>query len=347
VSVILDALRRRHEKGTLPDDGSSQASVRPVPAGLGLTRASSVSRRSQPWIRVIGIVAIVLLSGTWLTLRPASRREVNPPSAVVTRQVPMSQPVALESQVAQAPATGGRGASAAPATAGSDDRVQPPTSNVELTSPNVELRTSNTGSRTPGPVSRPNHFNLALRDQNLGDFARAREHYLAVLAEDELNVEARNNLGLLYHGRGMTDEAITEFRHAIAVNPRYVKARGNLAVALMAAGRLPEARAELRAALDVAPRDVDVLVNMALVERRDQHLERAIELLVKAIAASPEHAVAHYNLAVLYDEHDSLALAFDHYHAFLKHAGPEHASLVAAVQLRVLALESTRDRPGP
>jgi len=69
--------------------------------------------------------------------------------------------------------------------------------------------------------------------------------------------------------------------------------------------------------------------------------------LGKTIAASPEHAVAHYNLAVLYDEHDSLALAFDHYHAFLKHAGPEHASLVAAVQLRVLALESTRDRPGP
>ena len=191
----------------------------------------------------------------------------------------MSQPVAPESQVAQAPATGGRGASAAPATAGSDDRVQPPTSNVELTSPNVELRTSNTGSRTPAPVSRPNNFNLAHPYQNLGDFTRAR--------------------------------------------------------------------AELRAALDVAPRDVDVLVNMALVERRDQHLERAIELLVKAIATSPEHAGAHYNLAVLYDENDSLALAFDHYHAFLKYAGPEHASLVAAVQLRVLALESRRDRPGP
>lgn len=344
MSVILDALRRRREQGTLPDDGSSQPSVRPVPAGLGLTRASSVSRRSQPWIRVIGIVAIVLLSGTWLTLWPASRREVNPSSAV-TRQVPMSQPVAPESQVAQAPATVGRGASAAPATAGSGDRVQPPTSNVELTSPNVELVTSSTGSRDP--VSRPNHFNLARRFQNLGDFTRAREHYLAVLAEDEFNVEARNNLGLLYHGRGMTDEAITEFRHAIAVNPRDVKARGNLAVALVAAGRLPEARAELRAALDVAPRDVDVLVNMALVERRDQHLERAIELLVNALAASPEHAVAHYNLAVLYDEHGSLALAFDHYHAFLKYAGPEHALLVAAVQLRVLALESTRDRPGP
>jgi hypothetical protein len=31
---------------------------------------------------------------------------------------------------------------------------------------------------------------------------------------------------------------------------------------------------------------------------------------------SPEHVVAYYNLAVLYDEHDSLALASDHYHAF-------------------------------
>jgi Flp pilus assembly protein TadD len=84
----------------------------------------------------------------------------------------------------------------------------------------------------------------------------------------------------------------------------------------MTAGRLAEARAELRAALDVAPRTFDMLVNMALVERRDQHLERAIELLINAVAASPEHAVAHYNLAVLYDEHGLLALACDHYRAF-------------------------------
>ena len=292
----------------------------------------------------MGIVAIVLLLGVWIALRLTSSDEGSPSPvpAIVAQPVPLSKPVAPESQAARQPTTEPQAAIATPDRSGSDGGVERRPSNVELTSPNVELRPSNTGFRIPSPTPRPDHFDLALRYQNLGDFERAREQYLAVLAEDELNVEARNNLGLLYHGRGMTSDAIDEFHRAIAVNPRYARARGNLAVALMSAGRLAEARAELRAALDVAPGNVDMLVNMALVEKGDQHLERAIELLVRAVGTSPEHAVAHYNLAVLYEEHDSLALAFDHYNAFLKYAGPEHGSLITDVQRRVLVLESKR-----
>jgi len=160
-----------------------------------------------------------------------------------------------------------------------------------------------------------------------------------VLAENDFNVEARNNLALLYHGRGMTSEAIDQFHRAIQINPRYTKARSNLAVVLTGAGRLAEARAELRAALDIEPRSADLLVNMALVEKADQHAEQAVELLIRALGVSPGHAAAHYNLAVLYEERDSLALAFDHYTAFLKYAGPEHGTLLADVQRRVRAIE--------
>ena len=78
---------------------------------------------------------------------------------------------------------------------------------------------------------------------------------------------------------------------------------------------------------------------MALVEKADQHAEQAVELLIRALGMSPGHAAAHYNLAVLYEERDSLALAFDHYNAFLKYAGPEHGTLLADVQRRVRAIE--------
>jgi tetratricopeptide (TPR) repeat protein len=169
--------------------------------------------------------------------------------------------------------------------------------------------------------------------------SRAREHYLSALADNELNAEARNNLGLLYYSRGMTGEAIDEFRRAIAVNPGYVKAPSNLAVVLTSAGRLAEARAELRVALEVAPHNADLLVNMALVEKADQHPERAIELLIGGVGTLPEHAIAHYNLAILYEEHDSVALAVHHYRAFLKYAGPEHGSALTDVQRRVRLLE--------
>ncbi len=205
--------------------------------------------------------------------------------------------------------------------------------------PDPGSRTLDPGPRVPVPASRVDHFALALRYQNVGDFEHAREHYLAVLAENDFNVEARNNLALLFHGREMTSEAIDQFHRAIQINPRYTKARSNLAVVLTGAGRLAEARAELRAALDIEPRSADLLVNLALVEKADQHSEQAVELLIRALGMSPGHAAAHYNLAVLYEERDALALAFDHYTAFLQYAGPEHGTLLADVQRRVRAIE--------
>ena len=99
-----------------------------------------------------------------------------------------------------------------------------------------------------------------------------------------------------------------------------------------------------RAALDVEPRSADLLVNMALVEKADQRAERAVELLIRALTTSPSHAAAHYNLAVLYEERDSLALAVDHYNAFLKNAGPEHGTLLTDVQRRVRAIEPRLER---
>jgi tetratricopeptide (TPR) repeat protein len=156
-----------------------------------------------------------------------------------------------------------------------------------------------------------------------------------VLAAAPFHVEARNNLGLLYHGRGMTAEAIDQFRQAVLINPRYIKARSNMAVVLTGTGRLAEARAELRAAQAIEPRNVDLLVNKALVDKADGRPEQALELLVRAVAAQPGHAAAHYNLAVLYEERASLALAYDHYRDFLEYAGPEHGSRLGDVQDRL------------
>ena len=133
----------------------------------------------------------------------------------------------------------------------------------------------------------------------------------------QVQVRRSNYNGLLYHRRGLTQEAIEEFRRAIAINADYVKARSNLAVVLLEASRLAEARAELRAAMTVEPRSAEVIVNLALVEHADRHRDEAIELLLRAIEYQPTHAMAHYNVAVLYEEQRALVLAYDHYTEFL------------------------------
>ena len=328
MSVILDALRRRRRESS-----GSQATPRSIPAGLGLTSAvSGVSRHQGRRLKLSALAIPIVLLGVWLGLGFDSNQEPMapaPPATVVVEQPSAKNP---ERQATRAPEPASRVANPEPRIA----NPEPRTSNPESRIPNPEPR-----APRPEPVD---HFALALRFQNLGDFARAREHYLAVLADDEFNVEARNNLGLLYHGHGMASEAIEQFRRAIQINPRYAKARSNLAVVLTSAGRLAEARAELRAALEIDPRNADLLVNLALVEKADRHSEEAVELLLQALGRSPVHAAAHYNLAVLYEERDSLALAFDHYNAFLKYAGPEHGTLLTEVQRRVRAIEPRLQR---
>jgi tetratricopeptide (TPR) repeat protein len=212
---------------------------------------------------------------------------------------------------------------------------QTPTS--QSSPPTVVLRSApGAEKRAPGPEA--NQFDLAVRYYNLGDYDAALKQYRAVLAADRFNVEAYNNLGLLYHRRGSPKEAIEQFRRAIAINAEYPKARNNLAVVLMEAGRLAEARAELRAAMAVEPRSADVIVNLALVENADRHRDEAIALLAGAIGYQPTHAMAHYNVAVLYDEKNAFALAYDHYTQFLKYASPEQGELLSAVQQRLLIL---------
>lgn len=188
-------------------------------------------------------------------------------------------------------------------------------------------------------------FERAVRYQTAGKLDEAAKDYLAAIAQSDGHVEARNNLGLLYRSRGETALAIEQFRRALAIDPRYVTARNHLAVLLIDAGRVADARRELDAGLSLDPRNVDLLVNLALVEKAERHDERAMELLLRALGDRPGHAAAHYNLAVLYDEQRSFALAYDHYTDFLAYAGPEYGAAVADVRRRVQVLAPLLDAP--
>jgi len=367
MSVILDALRRSRKGAATSEPVSHTGAPRQVPAGLGLGGSSSApgSGLRPARTRLLGLGALVVVAlGAWAAIQvarslitnyatppastasfpsvrgtpatpvattPAAPAPVPPPPASVSSGAPMTSPSATAPRTTRLP----RRSSPEPRAPSPEPRAQSPEPKAQ--GPEQKAQSPEPGAQSPtGGV---NHFELAVRYHNLGNYDEALKHYLAVLAADEFNVEARNNLGLLYHRRGLTTEAIDQFRRAIAINPGYVKARSNLAVVLMDAARLPEARAELRAAAVLEPRNADLIVNLALVEKADQHRDLAIELLVRAIGQQPTHGMAHYNVAVLYEEQSALALAYDHYTEFLKYAGPEHGELLSDVQRRLLVLK--------
>src|SRR4029079_10477816 len=102
-------------------------------------------------------------------------------------------------------------------------------------------------------LSRENDLELALYYHRAGDFANALEHYRALLARNELNAQAHNNLGLLYQERNLLQESARELQRAVLIEPRNAAAHNNLGVTLLMEGRGDEAMAEFRSALAVDP----------------------------------------------------------------------------------------------
>lgn len=315
MSVILDALRRgRRANQPVAERPSSAQSGRTVhvPSGLGLGSAPIPNRRPARTPRIVAGALLVVGLGAWGAIQFARSLERPQTAAPVGSSRPATpQPARPASAPASQPS--------AP--------VESPVATAEPPQANLPLR-----------VQGATHFDQAVRHHLAGRVDDAATEYLAAIAADDHRLEAHNNLGLLYRSRGQATDAVDQFRRALALDPKYVKARNDLAAALLDSGRFSEARDEITAALAIDPHNADLLVNLALVEKGERHDERAMELLLSVLGDHRNHAAAHYNLALLYDQRQSLALAYSHYRDFLSSAGPEYASSTADVRRRAEAI---------
>ena len=342
MSVILDALRRARGHAPPHPAPSHPAPPPGVPSVLVGRPGSRRSTGGARWALLAGVIVMAIVVWAGIQFGPRLLEWGAPPPIAAVADGSAPEPAAAPS-IAQTIET----ITAPPAVA---PRAMPTTP----ASQQAAQGTSTAAPRTPAPaptapvpalptpVAAPaaataavDHFALAVRYHRLGDFEQALTHYTSALQGDQFNVEARNNLGLLYNERGLTNEAIEQFRRAILIDAKYLRARSNLAVVLLNAGRLAEARAELRAAMAIDPRNVDLLVNMALVDKADRQPDIARETLIRAVGLQASHAAAHYNLAILYDEAGELSRAQDHYNDFLKYAGPEYGTRLSDVRRRL------------
>ena len=137
------------------------------------------------------------------------------------------------------------------------------------------------------------------------------------------------------------DEAVREFRRAIALDPSYVKAHNNLGVAYLRARQLDDAAAELKVALGADARNIESLVNLALVQKAAGRTAEARDLLRRAVSLDPRHAGSHYNLAVVADDGGDMVTAVTHYRAFLRYGAVGYPELAARVRSRLTTLESS------
>jgi tetratricopeptide (TPR) repeat protein len=100
---------------------------------------------------------------------------------------------------------------------------------------------------------------------------------------------------------------------AVAASPDDLAPRRNRADALTALHRYAEAERDLRHALKFAADDVELLTALGGVLCRGGRWRDAVAFLQRAIELAPEHGLAHYHLAEVYNHIDQLPAALAAY----------------------------------
>jgi tetratricopeptide (TPR) repeat protein len=153
----------------------------------------------------------------------------------------------------------------------------------------------------PWSSSAHNNLGAVLKDRGKPDEAIGEFRRAIALKPD--NPQPHNNLGVILKNQGKLREAINEYHRAIALRPDYAFAHNNLGTVLKAQGKLDEAIAEYRRAIALRPDYANAHGNLGMVLNVQGRLDEAVAEYRTAIRLRPEWAAVHANLgAVLIDQ---------------------------------------------
>jgi predicted TPR repeat methyltransferase len=120
--------------------------------------------------------------------------------------------------------------------------------------------------------------------------------YRQVLAGDPGDPDALHYLGVLYHQRGRSAEAVDLIRRALVAAPGYADAYNNLGNVLKTLDRMEEAADAYRHALELRPDDPPIQNNLGIALRWLGRLDEAITLHRRALGGAPRFGAAHFGL---------------------------------------------------
>jgi tetratricopeptide (TPR) repeat protein len=112
---------------------------------------------------------------------------------------------------------------------------------------------------------------------------------------------AHNNLGMAYEKRGMYDNAVSEYKKAIAIDPFFEDPHINLGTFYYARGMYERAAAEYEKAIAINPRAADAHYNLGLAYDRAGRYDKAVAAYENAIAIDPQCAKAYNDLGFMYN----------------------------------------------
>lgn len=119
------------------------------------------------------------------------------------------------------------------------------------------------------------HLESALEHHRCGRLSQAADHYHCALQSEPDHPAALHMLGVLEHQRQNPAEAIRLISRAVELDPGEADYHGNLGAVLLSEGRFDEAISELRIAIGIQPAYVDARTNLARALQRSGDHERA------------------------------------------------------------------------
>ncbi|QYM80324.1 tetratricopeptide repeat protein [Horticoccus luteus] len=144
------------------------------------------------------------------------------------------------------------------------------------------------------------------------------------------NYLAYNNRGLALFAAGRVDEALSDYRESLAINPTWMEANNNLGYTLAQTGHPAEAIPYYRKALAAKPDQPEVQNNLANALSDVGQLDEAVRLYEAVLARQPDHVNALNGLGVTLAMQGHLPEAVAKFEAALRvdpNSGSAHSNL--------------------
>ena len=157
------------------------------------------------------------------------------------------------------------------------------------------------------------HNNLGFVYEKKGGLDEAISQYKQALAIDPRHLDAYYNLGRAYTKKGMLNEAVSEYKRALVIKPHYAKAHNNLGNIYKKRGGLDEAISEYRKALTINPNYAEARTNLGGAYSNKGMFDEAIAECKKAIAINSNLTEPHTIIGVAYHKKGEFAKAISEY----------------------------------
>jgi tetratricopeptide (TPR) repeat protein len=124
---------------------------------------------------------------------------------------------------------------------------------------------------------------------------------------------ALNNLGVLYHKKGLYEEAISQFKKALVIDPKFELARDNLWYVYRVSNIVDPDVRRWKNNLETDPENAEYRLHLGVSYHKIGYLDEAIDLLADLVEREPDHVVARIRLGNVLKEKGRYREALDHY----------------------------------